>query len=198
MRPTQKLLHRAPTFLLIGGFVGLLWMPLVDWCFHLDHSPVPNENRALAQSPSFSVAFANPREFFSQCEAYYRDHFGFRNRLVRWSNRWKNRWFKESTLSAVTTGAQGWLFFTGDYMLDNYLGQKHLSDADLEHWKQLLEKRRDWETADGAKYIFVVTPDKHSIYPEYLPAWLVKNPKNPAPDKLDQFFAYMKTHSTVP
>jgi alginate O-acetyltransferase complex protein AlgJ len=40
-----------------------------------------------------------------------------------------------------------------------------------------------------------VAPDKESIYPEYLPSWVKKiRPQT----KLDQFFAYMRTNSTVP
>ncbi|MEI9865253.1 MAG: hypothetical protein WDN00_12025 [Limisphaerales bacterium] len=37
-------------------------------------------------------------------------------------------------------------------------------------WK----KRRDWLAKRGIAYLFVVAPDKHSIYPEELPGWAVK------------------------
>jgi len=58
-----------------------------------------------------------------------------------------------------------------------------------------LEKRRDWLAKRGIKYLFVVAPDKHTIYPEYLPDWIKKvRPQT----KLDQFIAYMREHSTVP
>jgi hypothetical protein len=59
----------------------------------------------------------------------------------------------------------------------------------------LLEKRRDWLARRGVAYVFVVTPDKQSIYPEELPSWVKKvRPET----TLDQFFAYMRTNSTVP
>src|SRR5205823_146236 len=67
--------------------------------------------------------------------------------------------------------------------------------AELTDWQQLLETRRDWLSRRGIKYLFVIPPDKHSIYPEYLPKWLAKRASQ---TKLDQFFAHMKAHSSVP
>jgi alginate O-acetyltransferase complex protein AlgJ len=168
---------------------------LVDSVVHLDRTAMANENRALAPLPDFKPGRQGWRDFFSGWEAYYRDHFGCRNRLVRWSNRWKREWFRESNQSSVVIGREGWLFYVGDYVLDNYVGDKRLSEADLESWRELLERRRDWLARRGIHYLFVLAPDKHSIYPEYLPAWVVKRP---APVKLDQFFTYLKAHSTVP
>lgn len=183
------------TRLFIVIFLVLLWLPLVDSAMHLDRTPMALENRTLSPLPEFKPGLAGVRYFFSGWEAYYRDHFGFRNRLIQCSNRWKWQWFHESNQSSVATGQQGWLFYFGDYVLDNYAGDKKFSETDLKSWQELLEKRRDWLGQRGIKYLFVITPDKHSIYPEYLPAWVVKRP---SPRKLDQFFSYMKAHSAVP
>ena len=57
-----------------------------------------------------------------------------------------------------------------------------------------MEARRDWIAARGGKYVFVVAPDKHSIYPEYLPEWVVKSAQ---PSKLDQLLAHLRAHSSV-
>jgi hypothetical protein len=57
-----------------------------------------------------------------------------------------------------------------------------------------LELRRDWLRERGGHYLLVVPPDKHSVYPEYLPAWLKKGAK---PSKIQQLVEYMQTHSTV-
>jgi hypothetical protein len=94
----------------------------------------------------------------------------------------------------LVVGRDGWLFHVGDRMLDHFFGLERFSERDLRAWQRLLEKRRDWAARRGIKYLFVVAPAKHSIYPEYLPDWLVKSPK---PDKTEQFMAYMKAHSTV-
>ena len=79
-------------------------------------------------------------------------------------------------------------------MLDNYTGTTRFDEQTLNDWQKLLESRRDWLAARGEKYVFVIAPDKHTIYPEYLPEWVVKSGK---PSKLDQLLAHMRAHSTV-
>jgi hypothetical protein len=91
-------------------------------------------------------------------------------------------------------GRDGWLYWTGDNMLANYRGTARFDEQDLNAWKRLLESRRDWLAKRGGKYIFVIPPDKHSVYPEYLPDWLIKSGQ---PSKLDQFLAHIRAHSTV-
>ena len=69
-----------------------------------------------------------------------------------------------------------------------------LGEQDLRDWRRLLELRRDWLRERGIKYLFIVPPDKHTIYPEYLPTWMEPSSK---PSKLQQLAEYMKTHSDV-
>src|SRR2546421_1228445 len=173
------------------AFFILLWLPLADSSFQLDGTPRPNENRALAPFPALGWERSGLRGLFSELDSYYCDHFGFRNQLVRWNNRWKHDWFQDSSHTSVGIGQEGWLFFLGDYMLDNYLGDKRFSSARLEHWRQLLEKRRDRLARRRVKKLLTVAPGKDSGYPEYLPRWMVKSA---VANNLDQFFTYMKAH----
>jgi hypothetical protein len=79
-------------------------------------------------------------------------------------------------------------------MVEHYRGTLLFTPDQLQDWKTLLEQYRDWFAQRGIKFLFVVAPDKQSIYPEYLPSWMNKVSSE---TKLDQFFAYMKMHSTV-
>jgi len=172
----------------------LLWLPTLDLLFHLDHSPMPNENRALGKFPVLEATEKSVQDFPAGLEAYFRDHFGFRNRLIRLGSRWKHDLFKESDTADGLAGQAGWLFFSGDYMMEDFQGLKKFSPQVLQEWQTLLEKRRDWLAQRGISYLFVIPPDKHSIYPEFLPNWLAQRK---ASSKLDQFLAYMKAHSKV-
>jgi hypothetical protein len=42
--------------------------------------------------------------------------------------------------------------------------------VELERIRDLLDRRRAWAESIGARYLFVVTPDKSTVYPELLPA----------------------------
>jgi hypothetical protein len=68
------------------------------------------------------------------------------------------------------------------------------SPQELLGLKKIQEGRRDWLAQRGIQYMFVIAPDKQSVYPEHLPSWLKPIRHH---TKLDQFFDYMRTHSTV-
>lgn len=178
---------------LIAVFLAFLCLPAFDSFWHLDPSPIPNEKRTLAKFPKYS-GLAELAPFVAGLESYFDDHFGFRKLLVGWSNHWKLQLFNESPVDMAMVGRDGWLFWAADRMIDHYCGNARFSAQDLNGWQKLLENRRDYLARLGVKYIFVVAPDKHSIYPEYLPPWMVKNSQ---PSKLDQMLSYMKAHSTV-
>ncbi len=174
-------------------FLALLWLPTLDHCFKLDHAPTPMENRRLAKYPLFE-GIGQSRNFVAGLENYFNDHFGFRKRLIRWNNHWKGQLFRNDSDRDVLIGREGWLFFAGGGMIDHWTGQAVWSEQDLENWRRLLEMRRDWLRERGCKYILAVPPDKHTVYPEYLPDWLEKGAK---PSKIQQLAQYMKAHSTV-
>jgi len=83
-------------------------------------------------------------------------------------------------------------------MIDHYCGILQFSERDLEDWQRLLERRRQWLAVRGIQYLLVVAPDKQSLYPDKLPVWLLRATPPHRQTKLDQFVAYMKTHSTMP
>jgi hypothetical protein len=91
-------------------------------------------------------------------------------------------------------GNDGWLFYAGSQMVDNYRGVSQFTAGELQARQTLLEQRRDWLAQRGIQYAFVIAPDKQSIYPEHLAAWL--KPVHYY-TKFDQFLDYMHLHSTV-
>lgn len=185
--------------LLIIVFAILLWMPTVDYFVHVDRAQAPDENRLPAPSPRLGrLDVAGARTFLAGTEAYFNDHFGFRRQLIRWNHQWKDRLYRSGrSADQVIVGQNGWLFFTEGQMIEHFLGLEQFTPRQLQAWQRLLERRRDWLAARGIKYLFVVPPDKQSVYPENLPAWLLDARPAGHPTKLDQFLEYMKAHSTV-
>jgi alginate O-acetyltransferase complex protein AlgJ len=175
-------------------FLVLILLPLADSALKLDRAATLNEKRLPARFPAFAPGWGGLRAFLAGLEAYYADHFGFRKTLLQWEHRWKRELFRESTVSDVMIGRDGWLFLTGGHMIDDWRGARPLTPQELKNWQTLLEKRRDWLARRGIKYLFVLTPSKETVYPEFLPEWMTRvGPET----RLDQFFAHMKAHSTV-
>ncbi len=181
--------------ILISLFAVLLWLPILDVYFHIDWTAPRSENRAMAPYPKLQPGWHGLQAYIIGLEAYFNDHFGCRKCLVQWHN--KMRWFlfNDKYTRDVLFGKDGWLFTTQFQRIEHYSGQIQFTPEQLHDWKVLLEKRRNWLARRGIAYVFVVTPDKQTIYPEELPSWVKKvRPET----MLDQFFAYMRTNSTVP
>lgn len=194
--PSREILKRRADIGLIAAFLIFIWLPTADHFLKLDQAASPNENRSLATVPPFQPTLAGAREFLAGLEAAFNDHFGFRRQLVRWEQRWKWLIFHDARLANVLVGKDGWLFYSDGRMVDDISGSRPFSDAELEGWRTLLTGRRDWLKERGIRYLFVVPPDKQSIYREHLPDWLIARAK--PPQRLDQFVNYMRAHSDVP
>ncbi len=188
----QNKTTRSGDFLLIGMFFLLIFAPICDSVFHIDRTPFASENRLLSSRPRYSAA-KGLKQYFQDVETYANDHFGFRNYLVRLNNKVRYSFFADQNSGNVIIGKDDWLFFAGDGMVDHYRGTKRFNEKQLETWRLLLERRQNWLAQKGIKYLFVIAPDKQTIYPEHLPDWLKRGEET----KLDQFLAYMKQHSTI-
>lgn len=191
---TSQRRRRTSDLCLIVAFFVLLWLPTLDSLFYLDRAPTPNEKRLPNVFPKWSEPEVSPKAYLAGLEAWFNDHFGFRKRLIRLHSKWKRDIFKDSSLADVIVGRDGWLFYGGGRMIDNHRGTSLLSTNDLRAWQELLEARRDWLARRGIRYLFVVAPNKESIYPEQLPEWLATPGST---RKLDQFITHLRAHSTV-
>ena len=184
--------------LLICFFIVLLWLPTVDFFCGIDHSQPTGENRLPAPKPELKqLNLTGLQKFITATEAYFNDHFGFRKGLIRLCQQWKANFYQDLSGIPVIKGKNNWLFSAELKMVENYLGMAKFTPAELKSWQTLLEKRRDWLAARGIKYRFIVAPDKHTIYPEEVPDWLIKAAPQNRKTKLDQFLEYMRANSTV-
>lgn len=192
--PTPKSPRRIWEVLTIALFLTLLWMPTLDYFFGLDHAPVTNENRLPAKWPRFT-GLTQTRHFLVGVENYFNDHFGFRKRLMRWCHHWKQQLYGTAFSPNVLIGRDGWLFYSDEQVLKNCSGQAEWAEKDLRNWQRLLETRRDWLRERGIKYLFVIPPNKSTVYFDRLPEdWFQRGAR---PSEVQQFVKYMAAHSTV-
>jgi alginate O-acetyltransferase complex protein AlgJ len=182
------------TIVFLLAFFVFLWLPTLDVFFYQDQVPQVNEQRVLAPFPVRGSGISGMRNFITGLEGYFNDHFGFRKRLIYWGERWRLSWFNESPNGNVMVGQNGWLYYQDAQSVADMRRTSSFSPNQLEAWKSLLENRRDWMAKRGIHYVFVVPPDKHNIYPEYLPGWIKAVGKT---TRLDQFMDYMNKNSTV-
>lgn len=153
-----------------------------------------DENRRLSPKPAFSLLGFASQDYRTAWEAYYRDNFGLRSLLVRGNFLVHYRLLKDSPTNKVIIGKDGWLFYTGDGELNDYRGITQYSEHQLKAWVKMLELKRNWLKKRGIEYIYVIAPNKSTIYPEYMPNNYTRVNRQSG---LDQFFDYVKKESTV-
>ncbi|MCI5165831.1 MAG: hypothetical protein D3903_06980 [Candidatus Electrothrix sp. GM3_4] len=127
------------------------------------------EKRKLAVFPEIVSTMTGLAEFPKKFDAYYRDHFGLRDNLVRLYNIVSLKVFQVSPSEFVLKGRNGWFFYTGEGVFEDFNGMQQSDQISLEKHAATLIDRRDLFASLGVRYLFVPVPNKISIYDEYLP-----------------------------
>lgn len=152
------------------------------------------ENRRLAELPhrptTAGEAFHLPR----MLTEYFKDHFGLRAEMIRWQAVAKVRWLRTSSSPEVIIGKNGWLFHSGGQQVELYSGARPFKEDELARWQSFLESTRDWLKGFDAELLFVVAPEKQTIYPELMPDGIIRVR---AESRQDQLLKYLKEHSNV-
>jgi hypothetical protein len=179
--------------ILVLLFAGLLVAPTVRNLL----GPPPaaaSENRALAPWPKWQASAWAAADFPSRFEAFYNDHFGFRYKLIDWHNHVRVRYLGLSSSPQVCLGKEGWLYFQHEPLGNDAVTDRPFTKEELQRWQRMLESRRDWLAERGISYLFVVAPNKESIYPEMLPSGLRRRGHS---SRLDQLLAHLQATSRV-
>ncbi len=177
-------------------FVGILYLPGIgliaqphrrqaggDWQ-ESEHRPFPQIALRWSALLSFPKGFGE----------YFEGSFGFRRNLVRWHTKIATKILGKSSTSGVLEGKNGWLFFGGSKTVEDYRGLFPFTPQELQRWQEVLQSQQDWLAAQGIHYLFVVCPDKHSIYSDYMPDAV--NRVRPQ-TRVDQLVQYLREYSTV-
>jgi len=94
-------------------------------------------------------------------------------------------------------GKHEWLFYidpNDGNNLEDYRKNDRLTPEQLQQWRTVLETKYWWLQQQGISYVFVIAPNKQSIYGEYFPSRIRAVGRQ---SRLEQLMEYMKD-SEVP
>ncbi len=187
--------RRALDWATIALFVGALLAPAVDQLVRADaaRDTQSAERRRPAPRPGLPRTLAELTRFPRRYEDHYSDTFGLRDLLLGWNAR--ERWFGLglSPSKLIEPAADGWCFLA-DQSRDAFRGLQPFTAEDLEGWVRRLRERHDYLAARGIRYLFVLCPNKATIYPERVPAsWNVLGPT-----RLEQLAARLEHEPDAP
>ena len=188
-------LHPLWERVVVACFLATLAVPGLATLAGVDAGVTRGENRDLAAPPTVALSWSAVSAFPAAFTTWFQDHFAFRGRLVHWQAAFRLLVLRVSPSPTVLRGKEGWLFYADDGALDDHLNAVPLTAAELAQWTITLQHTHDALQARGIAYLFVVAPDKHAIYPEFLPDGLRRTP---GPSRADQLVAHLRAHSTVP
>ncbi len=172
--------------LLIVTFIVGLFLPLL-----LTHNGAvsPIEKRKLTPFPEFKWERSIFVKYPSQFEAFFNDHFGFRDHLSQLYSIFSVI-LQSSPNPNILIGKNDWLFYIkpkNGATVEYYGKNDPLTSKELSAWKTVLETKYDWLKQRGIQYLFVVAPDKQSIYGENFPSRIIQAGKQSRFDQLLEF-----------
>ena len=179
---------------LIAGFVVAIALQGLATIAGVDRESARGENRALAPPPAIRLDWPTLSALPDGFTRYFEDGFAFRTRLVRWQAAFRLLALHVSPSPDVVIGRDGWLFYADDGAVEDYAAATPLSAEDLEVWRRTLQNTQDWLRRRGIAYLFVIAPDKHAIYPEFMPSTVHRLSPTSRSDQLAQ---YLIRRSTV-
>jgi len=156
---------KAGSWIYVILFWGICLIPSVGMLFGVSELA---ENRALSAAPVFRTEDGQwNSSFFEELQTYVSEHFAFRGELVSADSLIKYRLFRTPCDDQVVIGRDGWLFFADT--LSDYSGIT-LPEEELDQIAQRLLEVCKYVEDQGKQPLFVIVPNKNSIYPEYMPA----------------------------
>jgi alginate O-acetyltransferase complex protein AlgJ len=128
------------------------------------------EGRLLASLPGIPKSRGEAKNWFTRLDAYLGDHFGFRDPVIR-IHTWINQaTFSETGNASVFRGADGWMVYRGNSMLEQSSGQI-IRKAEIEHTVNVLAGMEALLSARGSKLIVASPPNSATIYSDKIPGW---------------------------
>ncbi len=182
-------------WLTILAFLVAIAAPSMDQLVRADaaRGPAP-ELREAAPKPDLPGDLQSLTAYPARYDEHYKDTFGLRDVLLRGHSIVKLFAYGVTPTDQVIVGREGWLYYSGDRSVEVYRGLAPFTTEELEAWRRMLEARRDSLRARGTDYLFVIAPNKETIYPEYMPSRLdvVR-----ARTRLDQLVDHLRARSDV-
>lgn len=185
MQPTVPRGSPAEPLALVVLFLALIVLPAAANLAGRDGGDGYAENRELATMPALEPTVDSIVRFGTGFSSWFDDHFGFRSTLVRWYGQSQLALFEASPTTSVVNGREGWFFYADDHGMEDYVNRAPLSESELAAWRETLVATADWLRARSVAYVFTIAPDKHVIYPEFLPHTI--RPVRPT-SRMDQMF----------
>lgn len=138
--------------------------------FSVDYSGF--EKRKLTSWSSLHQKGWKSKDLIEGYSDFIDDRIGFRTEAIKFYNTFCYL-FSMSSTSIMKFGKQGWLYNDNELNFEQYKGNKIYQNGRVNVLcKHIKMCQQQIEQQYGATFIYFTAPDKHLIYPEYLPTYM--------------------------
>ena len=173
LRSSPSLAAASPRRLVDTLYVAILALvllvPATGTFWHRDAASVNIEEKWQNVVESFGWDTKRFQKFRGLSEAFFNEHFGFRQWIVEANARATVALFGESPNPKIVIGKNGWLFYARPGYMDDYRGIHPFNQDEVDKWVAALEARHYYLASKGIPYLFVIAANKHLVYPELVP-----------------------------
>jgi len=120
------------------------------------------------------TSFASLVDFPVNYGRSFNTNFIFRDSLIRMDYWMRYFVLHETVFPQVLMGRDGWMYYTHEGNLDYYQRVHPLTEAQQQSIRDNLLSIQSKLEKDGIRFLFVIAPNKETIYPEYLPDGIVR------------------------
>lgn len=125
------------------------------------------ENRVLAEAPTLQNGL---NAFHHGVEPWLNDNIGFRDAASRIVTKLDYALFRRSAKSNNMIGKEDWIYYYNDDILADFIGGNAFTPEQTDAIANDMRRITERLAARGCETLFVLVPDKKSVYPEYYPA----------------------------
>lgn len=196
------MIYRIDRIILIFVFGLTVYTPFLLGITQEDKKISHVEKRNLASFPSLPKSLKTLNEYPKDINTYYSDHFGLREEYTKAYFKLMRKFTDQSTADDVTFGQDGWMFLgsikPGYQAYNDPIGHAiniyPFTKMELEDYVKSIVTIKNWLNDKGIKYVFIIAPNKHSIYFDKLPEYISKKNPESVPD---QIINYLREHTDV-
>lgn len=145
-------------------FVCLLLTPAGVWLINLDFGI--QVKRIGLQPPPINGHMLLDNQYYLAFDQYFNDSFSLRSPLI-FAKRWLDfRVFHMTDTPGVHVGTDRWLF--SRHSIEDYQKEACSQKADVANMVLRLHALEKIIEASGRRFLFIVAPNKSTVYPEFL------------------------------
>lgn len=147
----------------------------------------------LASFPAFTNKDgAINTNYLNELGKYFEDRFAFRNEAITANSLIKAKFFGESGSAQVVLGKDDYMFYSAS--VPDFVGIGTLSNSQLDSIAANLKLIQDNVEASGKQFLFTISPNKNTLYPEMMPYNYIKTSEKHNAERLEAYLSSYGVH----